>query len=110
MGHFTFRVGDPGASTVLRTWAKGVLYETQRRANEVHTAGDMRRPGDDAARKRAEEALAAADAIDAGLAPPSLLTTPTIRADLQAWVSRNPDDGHARLVGLLLADFERNMR
>ena len=104
-GLFTFRPGDPGASTMLRTWARGVLYETQRRANEVHTSGDMRRPGDEAARRRAEEALAAADALDKGTAPQRRVTDDML-ANLEAWCSRNPADAVAAIVGLLVADYK----
>ena len=105
-GVFTFRATDPGASTVLRTWAKGVLYETQRRANERHEKGDMRWPGDEAARKRAEQALAAADAIDAGTAPQRRVTD-TMLDQLDAWCKARAPQGDtvAHIVGLLIADY-----
>lgn len=97
---------DPDAPTAVRVWAKQRLYQISRGS----------KPESD--KPMLLSALECAKAMEAwradnvgrwrGQRPAQHLhTTPEIRATLKAWAERNTADAHARLVGLLLADFEK---
>lgn len=107
--YFVLLARDATAPVVVRTWAKYREYSVKR---GTHPQTDL---------PMLRNALAVADRMEAWRkdnegawrgqpAAPVFQTTPEIRAGLQAWVARNPTDGTAKLVGLLLADFERALR
>lgn len=106
---FILLARDPDAPTIVQIWAKQRAYQISRGS----------KPESD--KPMVLEALQCAKAMQAwraanegrwrGASPtPALMTTPEMRAALQSWVDRNPTDAHARLVGLLLLDFERSVR
>ena len=98
---------DPDAPTAVRVWAKQRLYQITRGS----------KPESD--KPMLEQALECAKAMEVWRAnnvgrwrnrafvQGHFRTTPEIRATLKAWAERNTADAHARLVGLLLADFEK---
>ncbi len=105
---FVLLARDPDAPVMVQTWAKHRLY----------LIGRGSRPAEDKA--QAEHALTIAASMDSWRrandgrwrqAPPTPTTASTaeMRRALADWSSRNPTDGHARLVALVLQDLEARL-
>lgn len=99
---------DPDAPAVVQAWAKYRLYAILRGS----------KPETD--RPLAEEALRVAGQMKAWREAndgrwrdekptPTTVSTAAMRESLAAWCRRNPDDGHARLVGFVLQDLEARL-